>query len=139
MIYREFNKLKFKRTYIGGSKQNELKIFNDVQGTMEDNSDCNLFEFRKLLIQYLDDILNIILSWKYVLGLFSIIFIIIAVLVSIINLYISISILSLSLIFQLISQYLKYLERKKISEYDFMFDILLPEIKKQTGFNFNKN
>lgn len=139
MIYREFNKLKFKRTYIGGSKQNELKIFNDVQGTMEDNSDCDWFKFRKLLTQYLDDILNIVLSWEYVLSLLSIIFIIIAVLVSIINPYFSIPILSLSLIFQLISQYLKYLVRKKLSEYDFMFNLLLTEIKKQTGFSFNKN
>lgn len=139
MIYREFNKLKFKRTYIGGSKQNELKIFNCVQGTMKDNSDCNWFELRKLLTQYLDDILNIVLSWKYILSLLSIIFIIIGVLVSIINPYFSIPILSLSLIFQLISQYLKYLVRKKLSEYDFMFNLLLTEIKKQTGFSFNKN
>ncbi|MDA3780577.1 MAG: hypothetical protein PF487_10225, partial [Bacteroidales bacterium] len=77
MIYREFNKLKFKRTYIGGSKRNENKIFNDVQGIMGDNSDCNWIEFKRLIIQYMDDKLNIIFSWKYIFNIISFIFIII--------------------------------------------------------------
>lgn len=135
MIYREFNKLKFKRTYIGGSKQKELKILNDVQGTMEDNSDCNWFEFKNLLIQHLDDILNIILSWEYIFNILRIVFIIIAVFISTINPYFSIPILLLSIIFHFTFQYLKYRERKKLSEYDFILNILTTEINKQTGIS----
>jgi len=134
MLYREFNKLKFKRTYIGGSKKNEQKILNDVQGQKNDNSDCNWFEFKSLIIKYFDDKLNILLSWKYMFNLFSIIFISIAVIISLISIYFSILVLLLSLLFQLTSQFFKFLGKKNISEYDFIITL----INEQTRFCFKK-
>jgi hypothetical protein len=63
----ETMKSKYRRTYIGGSKKKENEIFLKVQGTKEDNSDCDWLEYRRLLKIYRDDILLIFDSWK---GLF---------------------------------------------------------------------
>ncbi len=135
MIYREFDKLKFKRTYIGGSKQEELKRFKKVQGTKEDNSECNWIEYRKMLKQYLDDKLNIILSWKYLSGILRISFIVPALLFSIINIGIGIFVLLVAVIFHILFWHFKCLEQKKLSEYNFSLNI----INQQTGLNLNKN
>ena len=135
MIYRESSKLKFKRTYIDGSKQKELKRFKDVQGTKEDNSECNWIEYRKMLKQYLDDRLNIILSWKYLSGILRISFLIFALLISIISISIGTFILFVSVIFHLLFWYFKCLEQKRLSEYNFSLNI----IDQQTGLNLNKN
>jgi len=130
MIYKEFNKLKFKRTYIGGSKKIENKLLTDAQGILEDNSDCNWVEFEKLLIQYLDDILNIILSWKYIFNALRFFFIITVIPVSFINLYFSILVFLISIIFHLTFHYFKYVERKKLFEYNFIINFLSTERNK---------
>jgi hypothetical protein len=139
MVYREFAKLKFRRTYIGGSKRCEQQIFNDIQGTKEDNSECDWLEYRRILTQYLDDVLNIILSWKYIFGVLQIVFIVIAILVSTKTPSFSIPILVISFIFHLLFLYFRNSERKKLSEYNFSLDIILAEINKETGFNLTKN
>ena len=135
MIHREFNGLKFKRTYIGGSKQEELKCFKKVQGTKEDNSECDWIEYREMLKQYLDDKLNIILSWKYLSGILRIGFIVLALLISIINIGVGTFILFIAIIFHGLFWYFKYLEQKRLFEYNFSLDV----INQQTGLNLNKN
>lgn len=135
MINREFNELKFKRTFIGGSKQEELKMFADIQGTKEDNSECNWFEYRRMFMQYCDDILNIILSWKYVVGILRIVFAILSLLISITNPVIGLIVLLIAAIFHVSFWHLKNLELKKLSEYNFSLDI----INQQTGFTLSKN
>jgi len=139
MIYRNFNKLKFKRTFIGGSKKNEKKIFEIVQGTKEDNSDCNWIEYRKIFIQYFDDILNIFLTWIYLIKILYIVFITLTFLTSFINLNIFICFLLFSICLKLGLKHLKIEERKKLSAYNFALDIILLEIKRKTGFQFEKN
>lgn len=126
MIYK---KLKFKRTYIGGSKKNETQILNDVQGVNNNESECNWLEFKILLIKYFDDILNVILSWKLILNHFSIILIILSIIITLINPLISLSFFIISLIFQLISLYFKFLEKKKIKEYDFVITFIHEQTK----------
>jgi hypothetical protein len=139
MIHRKFDSLKFKRTYIGGSKKNESKAFTDVQGTKEDNSECDWMEYRRILTQYLDDVLHVLLSWKYVTKLLSIVFGLIAMFALCYSLPISVTILSISLIVFLLSKYLGNREKLILMSYDFSLDIVLKEINSQTGFNLSKN
>lgn len=139
MIHRKFNSLKFTRTYIGGSKQRENEIFTEVQGTKEDNSDVNWFEYRRVFSQYCDDTLNIILSWKYVTKVLFIVFLALAALVSFSNLQSSGLLLLLSVGFLLGNQYFKHKEKKSLSNFDISLDVILSEIEKRTGFEFNKN
>ena len=135
MIHRKFNTLKFSRTYIGGSKKRELEIFLEVQGTKEDNSECNWLEYRRLLIEYCDDILNIILSWKYIFGILRIVFAGLAALVSFVNPITSLFILLMSAIFHFLYIYFKNKEMKRLSEYNFS----LNTINQQTGLALSNN
>lgn len=139
MVHRKFDELKFRRTYIGGSKKNESKAFTDVQGTKEDNSDCDWMEYRRILTRYLDDVLHVLLSWKYVTNLLSIVFALIALFVLYYSLPISVTILSISLVTFFVSKYLGNREKLMLMGYDFSLDIILKEINSQTGFNLSKN
>lgn len=135
MIHRKFNGLKFKRTYIGGSKQEELKSFQEVQGTKEDNSECNWLKYRRMLMHYLDDTLNIILSWKLILSIFRIVFAVLALLVLFISPITSFIILGLSVFSHLSIMGLKKRENRLLSEYDFSLNI----INQETGLSLNNN
>jgi len=138
MVHRTFENLKFKRTYIGGSKQRELEIFSKIQGNSNDNSDCDWLEYRRIITQYCDDQLNVILSWVFIMERLSIIFLIIALIVMFINTHISFSILFISLISRGLFIYFKNKGRKKLFDYNFSLNIILSEIKK-LGFELNKN
>jgi len=135
MIHRKFNTLKFSRTYIGGSKKRELEMFLEVQGTKEDNSECNWLEYRRLLMTYCDDILNIILSWRYVSGILRVVFACLAMLVSFINPIVSVFVLVVAVGFHIFHNYLKNKEMKRLSEYN----LSLNTINQQTGLTLCKN
>ncbi len=135
MIHRKFDGLKFRRTFIGGSKREELKKFAEVQGVKEDNSECDWLEYRRMLIKYNDDTLNIILSWKYVFGILRIIFAVLTLLISFSNPTISLFVLGVSAIFHTSFVVLKNKEMKRLSIYNFSLDI----INQQTGLTLSKN
>ena len=135
MIHRKFNNLKFTRTYIGGSKREELRLFTEVQGIKDDNSECNWLEYRRYFMEYCDDKLNILLSWSRLTGLLRPIFIAIGVLVSINSLGIGSIILGFALISHILYVHLKSLEQKRLSEYNFSLDV----INSQTGLQLSKN
>ena len=135
MIHRKFNKRKFVRTYIGGSKAEELKRFTDVQGTKEDNSECNWLEYRRLLMEYCNDVLNVIVSWVDALKKLRIIFAVIAVLVSVASLAVGMIFLVLAIASHAIHWHLKCLELKRLSEYNFSLDT----INRETGLVLSKN
>jgi len=139
MIHRKFNKLKFKRSYVGGSKERELEIFAEVQGTKEDNSEVNWFEYRRVFTQYSDDILNIILSWKRLMTILSVVFLIFTGFVMFISPVVAIVSLLISAGFRLTAQYFKKREDKSLSMYDFSLNVILAAIKKESGLQFNKN
>ena len=139
MVHRTFDNLKFKRTYIGGSKQRENETFSKVQGNKEDNSECDWLEYRRILTQYFDDQLNVILSWCLVLKNLSFALAIIAVIAMFINTYISFSILFISIIVRGLYVYLKKKESKKLFFYNYSLDVTLNEIKEQTGLELSKN
>ena len=54
---------KYFRTYIGGSKRNELHLFNKIQDVDNDFVNCDYVEYRRMLKIYTDDILIIWESW----------------------------------------------------------------------------
>ena len=135
MIHRKFEKRKFSRTYIGGSKKTELKMFLDAQGTKEDNSECNWLEYRRLLMEYCNDILNVIVSWVDALKKLRIIFAVIAVLVSVASLAVGMIFLVLAVTSHAIHWHLKCLELKRLSEYNFSLDT----INRETGLALSKN
>lgn len=143
MIDRTFENLKFKRTYIGGSKKTELQTFIKVQG----NNECNWLEYRKIVVQSLDDQLNVIMSWKLVfetvseLSLGFMFFTISFGLIfsTPISIYMAISMLILSIITKLLYISFNNLENKILSIYNFSLDIILKKIKEETGFVFDKN
>lgn len=135
MIHRKFNKLKFRRTYIGGSKQRELEIFASVQGTKEDNSECDWFEYRRLLMQYCDDILNIILSWTTVLNVLRYAFLSLGILLAFVNPTFAIISVIISFITYMVFLFQKNKEMKTLSQYGFALDV----INHETGVNLPKN
>jgi hypothetical protein len=140
MIDRTFLKYKFFRTHIGGSsKKHEVEIFKKVQGIEEDGSDCDWFEYRKMLVQYFDDLLNVIFSWKVLLKNLSYIFAIFSIFLLFKGLLIFIIIFSISFIFQILYLFLKNKIRKRLGEYNMCLTIILYAIKEQTGFEFDKN
>lgn len=135
MIHREFDGLKFKRTYIGGSKQRENQMFIEVQGTKEDNSECNWIEYRRMLSHYLNDILNIVLSWKHVSGIFRIVFAVLALLVSFVNPLIAVFVFGLAVFSHISYGILGKKENKLLSEYNYSLDV----INDETGLSLSKN
>ena len=128
---------KYRRTYIGGSKKKETELFIKVQGTKEDNSDCDWLEYRRLLKVYLDDVLLVLSSWKGFFLRESYAFLIAGVIFmktqQIFIICISIAILS-----QILYFIFKKKEKRFFKAYDMTQTILLNEIKKSTGFDINK-
>jgi hypothetical protein len=135
MIHRKFNNLKFSRTYIGGSKKEESRIFAEVQGTKEDNSECKWLEYRRILKEYCDDKLNILLSWRVVSGKLRIVFAVLALLISYSQPAVGLVLLAVASIFHALYWHLKCLEVKRLSEYNFSLNI----INEQTGLSLAKN
>ena len=135
MIHRKFNKLKFTRTYIGGSKQRENELFTEVQGAKDDNSECNWLEYRCMLKEYCDDKLNILLSWILVAKNLRLIFAILGALIMGVNVVVAIVILAFAAVSQGLYQHLKSLEAKRLTEYNFSLDV----INQQTGLVLAKN
>jgi len=139
MIHRKFNKLKFTRTYIGGSKERENQIFINVQGEKEDNSQVDWFEYRRIFTQYSNDILNIVLSWRYLMNVMTIGFAGLALLISFLNPFMGMVVFGMAFASYMAFLYFKNKEKKILSAHDFSFDIILSAIEQQTGFEFSKN
>jgi len=135
MIHRNFKSRKFNRTYIGGSKQRELDLFIEVQGTKEDNSECNWLEYRRLLMEYCNDVLNVIVSWRDLLGKLRIVFAVLALIVSISSIGAGILFILLAALSHATHWHLKCLELKRLSEYNFSLDT----INRETGLTLSKN
>lgn len=135
MIHRKFNNFKFRRTYIGGSKREENRMFLEVQGTKEDNSECNWFEYRRMLKEYCDDKLNILVSWIYLVKYLTIATAIIGALVVGLNIYAAAIIFGITGIVKLVHVYLKSVEQKRLSVYGISLDI----INQETGLVLPKN
>jgi hypothetical protein len=137
MINRTFEGNKYRRTYIGGSKQDELQTFLRVQGTQEDNSECDWLEYRRILTTYFDDMLHVIISWKALLQKIS--FIVLIFSASFLKIpMIFFGLLVVSIMFQIFHYKLKWTEKRKLRDYDACLSITLIEIQKLTGLELSK-
>jgi hypothetical protein len=137
MIEIDVAKNKFCRTYIGGSKKKEAEIFIKVQGTKEDNSECDWLEYRKLLKTYLDDVILVLDSWRTTCRNESYVMLFIAML------YMKVPILfygfiGLGVLLQIAYLILNQKQKNKVKAYSVCQSIILHEIKKTTGLNLDK-
>jgi len=127
-----FSKLKFFRTYIGGSKKSEFNIFQKVQG-LDNNTNCDWLEYRRILNIYFNDILNVIFSWKYLFHKLSIVLLILTFL-TFNYLILSIVLIITSFIFRIIYEIFKFIELRKIKNFNMCITIAASKIYKETGF-----
>ena len=137
MIERIFDEKKYRRTYIGGSKEKEAKIFTKVQGRADDNSECDWLEYRRILTQYFDDIWNILDSWKTLTENISSAIMILGILF-LHNDVVFYPLIGLSIIVRIVSFKLKLKIEKHLNNYNMCLSTTLGEIKKLTGFEFSK-
>jgi hypothetical protein len=133
MTQKTFDTLKFKRTYIGGSKKRELEIFNRVQGLDETNSESDWFEYRRIYTEYSYDLLNVLVSWRYILNIISHVLLILTILVALINIYVSITIFVLGIVSRLVYLMVKSKELNQIFTHDFVLKIVSEKIHEHTG------
>lgn len=137
MIQIEIEKKKYRRTYIGGSKKKETEIFLKVQGTKNDNSDCDWLEYRRLLQTYLKDVITVLSSWKETFQYESYAMLLIAIFFM---KYSTLSYISIGLgvLCQIIYFIIKEKEKRFFKAFDMCQTVLLSEIKRTTGLDLDK-
>lgn len=117
MINKIFKGYKFRRTYIGGSKQVEADWFEIIGGVKKDASDCDWVEYKRLLTLHFDDLLHVLLTWKDITLKISLGLLVVGVLIFkfLIPFFI---IIGFSLIFMIIHLIFKNKEKNKLLEYN---------------------
>jgi len=138
MIIRNFEGKKYLRTYVGGSREKELETFLKVQGTKEDNSECDWLEYRRIFTAYFNDILHVLLSWQDLVRKLSILIVILCALFFKIQIVFFI-LIGVLIALQIVQINLKLRQARHANNYDLGLDITLSEIHKQTGFQLDKN
>jgi hypothetical protein len=137
MIDKTFEKYKYRRTYIGGSKKDEMRTFTKVQGRADDNSQCDWFEYRRILSQYYDDVLNVLFSWKNLTENISNVILIVGILFLHTD-AIFYSLIATSIIVRIISYKLGLKVENILKNYEMCLSVTLNEIKKLTGLELSK-
>jgi len=132
MINRIFENYKFRRTYIGGSKQVETDTFELIGGIKDDASDCDWIEYKRILIIHFDDVLHVLLSWKAITLKISLGLMLAGVLFFKFLLIFSILIVA-SLILMLIHLVLKNKENKKLDTYNLCITVSNYKIEELYG------
>ena len=138
MIEIDLSENKFRRTYIGGSKKKELEIFLKVQGTKEDNSECDWLEYRRILKTYIEDVIHVLNSWRTVCRNESYLMLFLAMLWMKFPV-ISYSFIGVGVLLQIAYLILTKKQRNKLRAYSACQTIILYEIEKETGLVLDKN
>lgn len=138
MIVRNFEGRKYHRTYIGGTQKKELETFLDVQGTKEDNSECDWLEYRRIFTEYFNDKLHVLLSWKMLMQELSYLTLILAIVLFKYQILFFMFI-GMGIIFQIVGYFLSSRIKRHSINYDLGLSITLSEIQKQTGLQLSKN
>jgi hypothetical protein len=132
MINRNYESLKFKRTYVGGSKEKELQIFMQVQNI---NGECDWIEYRRILFPYLEDVMHVAFSRSFLTKRLSFILLGFSFLLGILHLPIlSIITVILSILFRVSFIFFERTIRQTLSSYNLSIDIVKNEIKNLMGF-----
>jgi len=138
MINRIFDDLKFFRSFLGGSKKEEKKIFNEFN-SVENLENLDWFNYRITMIKYFDDLLNMIYSWRFLFEKIQYVFAAIALVEFVINPILAGVTLGLSIITHIIFKIMCYKQKNKLKEYDFVLSIINNEILNRHGLNLTKN
>lgn len=131
MIEREYESLKFKRTYSGGSKKKEFEIFKQVQNA---GGNCDWIAYKRILFPYFEDVIHVTFSHAYIAKILSVVFIAFSLSLVLHHLVI------LSIITLLLSTFSRILfiifERKTkqaLMSYKLSYTVVKNEVKKTTG------
>lgn len=120
--------MKLFRTYVGGSKKNETKIFDDV---CNDVDNMNWVEYKRIFNIFSIDLDIILKARIYLTSIIYKILIILALFLSLINPFFSLIFVLLSVVFYFYYQYLKkYLMKTNILN-KFTFNVINREIYNQ--------
>lgn len=139
-IHRIFNELKFKRTYLGGSRKKEKELIKKIQGTEEnDYDDCDWFEFRRMLMESHDDTLQVIFSYGIVMKYLSHILGILVLPALFFSIIASLIVLGCSILCHVAFLILRHKQRNFLLSYDFVITLINCEIQRLTGLNLIKN
>lgn len=131
MKNREYENLKFKRTYLGGSKKKEFEIFKQVQNI---GGECDWTEYKRILLPYLEDVAHVRFSRAYATKILSVIFLVTSLLFGIFHFTtLSIIIVLLSILFRSLFIIFDFKSKQALRSYDLSFYFLKNEIKKSTG------
>lgn len=134
MIIRNYDKLKLCRTYIGGSKKEELRIFLKAQGS--ETGVIDWIELRRLIIRDFEDIIHVAFSRKYIAEKLSIVFIVLSLFAIFMKLNMLFIILGiLSIISRLFYFYFKHKERKEANNYNVALTLTNNVIRDEIGLN----
>ena len=128
---------KFFRTYLGGSKKKENKIFLEVQGISDGTLNCNWFEYRRILVDYFKDYTNVLFSWYNLFEKASYVLMGLAVLMLLTPIIPSILLVS-GLVFYIVSRFLKKRLLFVLRGYDMSETLVLREIEKYSGLRLDK-
>jgi len=133
MENRNYEYLKFKRTYTGGSKAKELEIFDRVQNT---NDCCDWIEYRRILFPYLEDMLHVNFSRSFIAKKLSFLFLGLSFLLGFFHVTIlSIIVLLLAIIFRISLFSFERKIRETQLSYNMSIGIVKNEIKIMTGLD----
>jgi hypothetical protein len=133
MENRNYEYLKFKRTYTGGSKAKELEIFDRVQNT---NDCCDWIEYRRILFPYLEDMLHVNFSRSFIAKKLSFLFLGLSFLLGFFHVAIlSIIVLLLAIIFRISLFSFERKIRETQLSYNMSIGIVKNEIKIMTGLD----
>jgi len=133
MENRNYEYLKFKRTYTGGSKAKELEIFDRVQNT---NDCCDWIEYRRILFPYLEDMLHVNFSRSFIAKRLSFLFLGLSFLLGFFHVTIlSIIVLLLAIIFRISLFSFERKIRETQLSYNMSIGIVKNEIKIMTGLD----
>ena len=132
MINRNYENLKIKRTYIGGSKEKELEIFMNVQNT---NGECDWVEYRRILFPYLEDVMHVAFSRSFITKKLGFILLGFSFLLGLLHLPIlSIIMIIFSILFRISFIFFERIIRDTLSSYNLSTDIVKNEIRNSMGF-----
>ena len=135
MINKNYQQLKFKRTYTGGSKEKELEIFKTVQNT-DGNGTCDWLEYRRILFPYLEDVMHTRFSLSFASKRLAFALLGLSFLLGLLHL-VAFSVITILLsVFFYVSH--KFFEKKiteTLSSYNMSVPIIKREIKTVTGLD----
>jgi len=138
MINRNYERLKLSRTYIGGSKKEELKTFKNTCNVKENPEDTEVdwLEFRRLVITNFEDILHVTCSRKFVTEKLSYRLLGISFGFVLLKLIVVFFIfLGLSITIYCLFQYFKHKENREIGNYNVVMVFTNNAIREELGLS----